>query len=110
MGIGVNLTAKDCEVPCCDTIYVGLDYKYVSWYQSVQRMHRIGQRWPCNYTYLLTDNGIDKAIYNSVLSKQQLASDVYSEGKDYYLSLLTDDTPLLPKGEPNVGQSQLAAV
>lgn len=111
MGIGVNLTAKDCAIPCCDTIYLGLDYKYVSWYQSVQRMHRIGQRWPCNYIYLLTDNGVDKNIYNSVLSKQQLASEVYSEGKDYYLSLLTDETsPVFPEGEPNATGTTLAHV
>jgi len=90
MSEGVTLTAHECAVPCYDCIYLGLNYRFVDWKQSQDRIHRIGQRWPCSYTYLLTKDGIDRRVYLKVLEKDQVSSLVSDTSKDYYLSLLKD--------------------
>ncbi len=95
MGIGITLHAKDCAVPCAVCIYLGMDFSYVNWQQSMDRIHRIGQKWPCSYLYLLTENGIDRRMYEAVLAKDSIAQAVHKQGKDFYLSLLRDDTPQL---------------
>ena len=92
MSEGVTLLAKDCEVPCYDCIYMGLSYRYIDWRQSQDRIHRIGQKYPCNYTYLLTDCGYDRKVYDSVLDKSSLADVLQSETKDYFVKFLTEDT------------------
>ncbi len=90
MSEGVTLLAKDCEVPCFDSIYMGLSYRYIDWKQSQDRIHRLGQKYPCSYTYLLTKNGYDHKVYDSVLDKSNLATMLHSETKDYFLRFLTD--------------------
>jgi len=95
MGIGITLHAKDCAIPCCNAAYLALDFSYVNWVQSMDRIHRIGQHWPVSYSYLLTENGIDRRIYQALQAKEQTANAVHREGKDFYLSLLTEDTPIL---------------
>jgi len=95
MGEGIELVAEECTVPCYDTYYLGLDYRYISWIQSQDRIHRITQRYPCNYKYLLTPNGIDNRIYQSILAKHNMAEQVHDTGKDYFLKLLTDTSPTL---------------
>jgi hypothetical protein len=93
MGEGIELVAQNCDVPCFDTYYLGLDYRYVSWVQSQDRTHRIIQKHPCNYKYLLTPNGVDNQVYKSLLVKERTASSVHKTGKDFFMSLLTDDSP-----------------
>lgn len=88
MSEGVTLHAKDSQVPCYDCIYLALSYRYVDWKQSQDRIHRIGQKHPCSYTYFLTAEGIDRAVYNAVLAKDAVAGQVQNITKDYYLSLL----------------------
>ncbi len=88
MSEGVTLHAKDSEVPCFDSVYLALSYRFVDWKQSQDRIHRIGQNYACNYTYLLTDTGIDRKVYASVLDKNTTAEMVHQMGKDYYLKLL----------------------
>jgi len=95
MGIGITLHAAECEIPCCDTIYLGLDYSFINWKQTQDRIHRIGQNNACNYQYLLTENGIDHKMYRALLSKEETAEAVHKQGKDFYLSLLRDDVPSL---------------
>ncbi len=90
MSEGVTLLAKECEVPCYDCIYMGLSYRYIDWKQSQDRIHRLGQKYPCSYTYLLTENGYDRKVYDSVLDKSNLATMLHSETKDYFLRFLTD--------------------
>lgn len=90
MSEGVTLLAHECEVPCYDTIYMGLSYRYIDWRQSQDRIHRIGQEYPVNYTYLLTDIGIDRKVYDSVEDKSNLADALHSESKDYFLRFLQD--------------------
>ncbi len=89
MSEGVTLLSKDCEVPCYDCVYMGLSYSYTSWLQSQDRIHRIGQKYPCNYTYLLTDCGVDRKVFDSVLDKSRLAAELKQESKDHFLKFLT---------------------
>lgn len=88
MSEGETLMANKSGIPCFDNIYIGLSYKYVEWKQSQDRIHRIGARHHCSYTYLLTENGLDKAVYESVLQKAATANFVHAHGKDYFLNLL----------------------
>lgn len=88
MSEGVTLIANESGLPCYDNIYCGLSYKYIEWKQSQDRIHRIGQEIPCSYTYLLTENGMDSAVYENVLRKNSTAQFVHEHGKDYYLNLL----------------------
>jgi len=95
MGEGIELLAEDCQLPCFETLYQGLDYRFVSWQQSQDRVHRLTQKYDCNYTYLLTDKGIDKNIYKALLAKESTSNTVKVTGKEYYLALLKDDVPNL---------------
>lgn len=95
MGEGIELVAENCMSPCFLTYYLGLDYRYVSWRQSQDRIHRITQKYNCYYKYLLTPNGVDHGVYKALLAKEDTAMTVHKTGKDYYLSLLKDDTPNL---------------
>ncbi len=89
MSEGVTLLGSK-EVGCHDCVYLGLSYSLTSWLQSQDRIHRIGQTQSCGYTYLLTENGIDRRVYERVLDKSATASRVQQMGKDFYLSLLKD--------------------
>lgn len=95
MGIGITLHAASCSLPCCNAAYLSLDFSYVNWIQSMDRIHRIGQRWPVSYIYMLTEDGIDRRIYQALQAKEETATAVHRHGKEFYLSLLTDDTPHL---------------
>ncbi len=106
MGVGITLHAQKQQnlaellpgemiVPCYDCVYVGIDYSYTNWVQSVDRIHRIGQKYSCNYTYLLTPNGIDRGIYAALQVKKNTAEAVHKSGKEFFRSLLVGDTPSL---------------
>lgn len=104
MGVGITLHGQrndlmlqpgEMQVPCYDCVYLSLDYSYTNWTQSVDRIHRIGQKYACNYTYLLTPNGIDQAIYNALQVKKNTANAVHRTGKEFFRSLLTGETPSL---------------
>lgn len=89
MSEGVTLLG-DKQVPCFDCVYMGLNYSHVHWAQSQDRIHRMGQKYSCSYRYLLTDTGIDRKVYDSVLDKNAIARHVEDTGKDYYLTLLRE--------------------
>lgn len=89
MSEGVTLLGSPGN-PCSHTAYVGMSYSYTHWAQSQDRIHRIGQRFPCSYTVMLTSNGIDRNVYDRVLTKEATALSVRDNSKDYYLSLLQD--------------------
>lgn len=106
MGVGITLHAQaqkedlvlqagEMQVPCYDCVYMDLDYSFTNWTQSVDRIHRIGQAYSCNYTYLLTPDGIDQAIYTALQVKANTAQTVHVTGKAFFRSLLTGDTPSL---------------
>ena len=104
MGVGITLHAQkedialqpgEMRVPCYDCVYMGLDYSFTNWTQSVDRIHRIGQKYSCNYTYLLTPEGIDQQIYKALQVKANTAQAVHRTGKEFFRSLLTGDIPTL---------------
>lgn len=95
MGEGIELVAEHCSTPCFDCFYLGLSWRYIAWEQSQDRIHRITQRYPVHYTYFLTESGLDRSIYDSLLSKRALATTVHQTGKEYFLSLLTEDMSTL---------------
>ena len=90
MSEGLTLLAKDCEVPCYESIFCGLSYVYRDWLQAQDRIHRIGQKFPVSYRYLLTENGYDRKVYDSCLDKSNLAGMLQMQSKDHYLKLLRD--------------------
>jgi SNF2 family DNA or RNA helicase len=87
MSEGVTLLGCD-DLPCYTTIYLSLNYRMVDLLQSQDRNHRIGQTHRCDYIYLLTENGIDRNVYNKLLEKVENANKVISTGKNYYRELL----------------------
>lgn len=95
MGVGITLHAGDCQVPCHACLYLGIDYSYVNWTQSQDRIHRIGQKYPCSYTYLLTTDGVDRNIYQSLQAKSNMSNAVYRTGTSFYASLVKGDEPSL---------------
>jgi hypothetical protein len=95
MGVGITLHANECTVPCYDCVFLGIDYSFINWTQSQDRIHRIGQKYPCSYTYLLTDTGVDRSIYQSLLAKAGTSNAVYKAGKEFYASLVKGDEPNL---------------
>ena len=95
MGVGITLHANECQVPCYDCVYLGIDYSFINWTQSQDRIHRIGQIYPCNYTYLLTADGVDRNIYSSLQAKASTSNAVYKAGKEFYASLVKGDEPNL---------------
>lgn len=95
MGVGITLHANECKVPCYDCVYLGIDYSFINWTQSQDRIHRIGQVYPCSYTYLLTADGVDRNIYSSLQAKANTSNAVYKAGKEFYASLVKGDEPNL---------------
>lgn len=90
---GYTIHANECQVPCYDAIYLGITWSFVHWIQSQDRIHRIGQHYPTTYRYILTTQGVDRAVYASLQHKAQYSEEVYTKGKEYYRQLLTDDVP-----------------
>lgn len=88
MSAGVTMHANESRVPCYDMIYMGLSYRYIDWVQSQDRIHRIGQNFPCSYTYLLTENGLDRHVYDVCLDKYTTVERVHGMGKNFFLQLL----------------------
>jgi SWI/SNF-related matrix-associated actin-dependent regulator of chromatin subfamily A-like protein 1 len=88
MSAGVTMHANESRVPCYDMIYMGLSYRYIDWVQSQDRIHRIGQQYPCSYTYLLTENGLDRHVYEVCLDKYTTVERVHDMGKNFFLKLL----------------------
>lgn len=89
MGEGVTLLGTP-DNPCSTTIYLALNYRMVDLLQSQDRIHRIGQRFPCSYYYLLCDGGVDCRVYDRLLEKIENAEAVQKTGKEWYRQLLTE--------------------
>ena len=69
---GHGLTFTNCRY----AVYYSLNYSYELWKQSMDRIHRIGQHWPCTYYYLIAADTIDKVIYDVLHSKRDLSDAV----------------------------------
>ncbi len=66
-GLGITLTAADTMV------FYSLDYSMSNFEQAKARIHRVGQRNPCTYIYLVAENTIDAKVLKALRDKADLA-------------------------------------
>lgn len=67
-----GLTFTNCKY----AVYFSLNYSYELHEQSINRIHRIGQKWPCTYYYLVADKTIDELIYKVLQGKKTVSDEV----------------------------------
>ncbi len=67
-----GLTFTNCNY----AVYFSLNYSYELQKQSQDRIHRIGQKWPCTYYYLIARGTVDEVIYKTVGGKAELSTEV----------------------------------
>lgn len=83
-GLGITLTAAD------KMVFYSLDYSMSNFEQTKARIHRVGQRNPCTYIYLVAENTVDAKVLKALRDKANLAKtliDDYRTGKNPF------DTP-----------------
>ena len=78
-GLGITLTAADTMV------FYSLDYSMSNFEQTKARIHRVGQRNPCTYIYLIASGTVDEKVLKALRDKADLARaliDDYRAGKN----------------------------
>ena len=78
-GLGITLTAADTMV------FYSLDYSMSNFEQAKARIHRVGQRNPCTYLYLVSAGTVDEKVLQALRDKADLARiliDEYRAGKN----------------------------
>lgn len=78
-GLGITLTAASTMV------FYSLDYSMSNFEQAKARIHRVGQRMPCTYLYLVARGTVDEKVLAALKSKADLAKtlvDDYRSGKN----------------------------
>ena len=78
-GLGITLTAADTMV------FYSLDYSMSNFEQAKARIHRVGQRNPCTYLYLVASNTVDEKVLQALRDKADLARvliDDYRAGRN----------------------------
>ena len=78
-GMGITLTAADTMV------FYSLDYSMSNFEQAKARIHRVGQRNPCTYLYLVAAGTVDEKVLQALRDKADLARvliDEYRAGKN----------------------------
>jgi SNF2 family DNA or RNA helicase len=78
-GLGITLTAAD------KMVFYSLDYSMSNFEQTKARIHRVGQRNPCTYLYLVAENTVDEKVLQALRDKADLARiliDDYRAGKN----------------------------
>lgn len=58
---------------CCIAIYYSMSYSAEDYYQSRDRIYRLGQKRNCNYYYLLSHDTIDEVMFECVQNKMSYA-------------------------------------
>ena len=79
-GLGITLTAASTMV------FYSLDYSMSNFEQTKARIHRVGQRMPCTYLYLVARGTVDEKVLAALESKADLARtlvDDYRNGRNY---------------------------
>ena len=66
-GLGITLTAAD------KMVFYSLDYSMSNFEQTKARIHRVGQRNPCTYIYLVADGTVDGKVLKALRDKADLA-------------------------------------
>ena len=83
-GLGITLTAAD------KMVFYSLDYSMSNFEQAKARIHRVGQRNPCTYIYLVAASTVDEKVLQVLRDKADLARiliDDFRTGKNPF------DTP-----------------
>ena len=78
-GMGITLTAADTM------IFYSLDYSMSNFEQAKARIHRVGQRNPCTYLYLVAAGTVDEKVLQALRDKADLARiliDEYRAGRN----------------------------
>lgn len=78
-GLGITLTAASTMV------FYSLDYSMSNFEQTKARIHRVGQRMPCTYLYLVARGTADEKVLAALESKADLARtlvDDYRSGRN----------------------------
>lgn len=78
-GLGITLTAASTMV------FYSLDYSMSNFEQAKARIHRVGQRMPCTYLYLVARGTVDEKVLLALKNKADLARtlvDDYRSGKN----------------------------
>ena len=79
LSTGLTLTAADT------CVYYSLNYSYGTYYQSLSRIHRIGQTNKCTYIHLISPKTVDEKVLAALLKKEELAADIVDRWRDYLL-------------------------
>ena len=58
---------------CCTAIYYSISYSAEDYYQSRDRIHRLGQTRICTYYFIQAENTIDEVMYEAVEKKMSYA-------------------------------------
>lgn len=58
---------------CCTAIYYSMSYSAEDYYQSRDRIHRLGQSRICTYYFIQAENTIDEVMYEAVEKKMSYA-------------------------------------
>ena len=66
-GLGITLTAAD------KMVFYSLDYSMSNFEQTKARIHRVDQRNPCTYIYLVAENTVDVKVLKALRDKADLA-------------------------------------
>ena len=83
-GLGITLAAAD------KMVFYSLDYSMSNFEQAKARIHRVGQRNPCTYIYLVAASTVDEKVLQVLRDKADLARiliDDFRTGKNPF------DTP-----------------
>ena len=75
-GLGITLTAADTA------IFYSMDFSLANHEQAKARIHRIGQRRPVTYMYLLADGTVDEQIFDALKNKKSIADHVVDNWRD----------------------------
>ena len=78
-GLGMTLTAASTMV------FYSLDYSMSNFEQTKARIHRVGQRMPCTYLYLVARGTVDEKVLKALKDKADLARtlvDDYRSGRN----------------------------
>ena len=78
-GMGITLTAASTMV------FYSLDYSMSNFEQAIARIHRVGQRIPCTYLYLVARGTVDEKVLAALGDKADLARtlvDDYRSGRN----------------------------
>jgi len=82
-GLGITLTAADTVA------FYSLDYSMSNFEQAKARIHRVGQRNPCTYLYLVVAGTVDEKVLQALCEKADLAKvliDEYRAGRNPFQS------------------------